>query len=101
MSASNVFRCEHKMISGSEPEQSSTLVTHLLLVREPDIRGHGRLVITLRFDLLNLRQVHLRKRELLLALVDLAIKVDLALHSQITNRSATSNTSVANSDHSP
>ena len=82
MSASNVFRCEHKMTSKYEPARSSRLSTHLLLVRKPDIRGHGRLVVALRLDLLDLRQVHLRKRELLLALVDLRVDIDLALNAQ-------------------
>lgn len=52
---------------------------YLLFVRQSDGRRNGRLIILLRLDLHDLGKVHLRERELLLRLEDLAVDIDLTL----------------------
>lgn len=59
--------------------------TYLVLVREPDVLRDGRLILGLRLHLSDLLEVQLRELQLLLALRNLGIQVNEALHAVKVN----------------
>jgi hypothetical protein len=83
-SASRVLRCKycHTPIVKVNSQKA-----YLILVNRANISRHSLQVVRMRFDLLDLREVHLREVQLLLALPDLDVEVDLALERN--DRSAT------------
>ena len=76
ISASYVFLCQKPV---SNTLEYKLCPTHLLIISQADVLRYGGLIVCLRFKLLDLGQVHLRQRQLLLAFVDLSVEVDLTL----------------------
>lgn len=64
---------------------NETEQTDLLLIREPDVLRDGHLIVGLRLHLSDLLEVQLRQLQLLLALRNLGIQVNEALHAENVN----------------
>ena len=79
ISASYVFLCQKPV---SNTLEYKLCPTHLLIISQADVLRYGGLIVCLRFKLLDLGQVHLRQRQLLLAFVNLPVKIDLALERE-------------------